>query len=130
MSVYESVRGGAECVRHLGRVLAERQGDKLPGEPLPLGLGQGGELGGVGVSHQGPSVGLALDVDVRAKLQPPRAGVGALRLEFGGGRVRTGEGAFGKERKGGMREMRRSVDGLRRNWQRRLERRRRGAVKV
>lgn len=126
-SPYEGAR---ECVRHLGRVLAEGQGDKLPGEPLPLGLGQGGELGGVGVSHQGPSVGLALDVDVRAKLQPPGARVGALRLELGGGRVRTGEDAFGKERKGGVREVRSPIDGLRRNWQRRLERRRGGAVKV
>lgn len=82
------------------------------------------------MGHQGPSVGLALDVDVRAKLQPPGAGVGALRLELGGGRVRTGEDAFGQERKGGVLEVRSSIDGLRRNRQRRLERRRGGVVEV
>lgn len=120
----------AEGVTHLRRVLAEGQGDKLAGEPLPLGLRQGGELGGVGVSHPGPPVGLALDVDVRGKLQAPGGRVGVLRLEFARGRVQTVEDTFGKERKGGVQEMRVFIDGLRRNWQRRLERRRGGAVKV
>lgn len=120
----------AQCVTHLRRVLAERQGHKLPGEPLPLGLGQGAELGGVGVSHQGPSVRLALYVDIRGKLQAPGAGIGVLRLVFGWGRVQAGEDTFGKEREGGMQEVRVFIDGLRRNWQRRLERGRRGVVKV
>lgn len=122
--------GCVVCVTHLRRVLAERQGHKLPGEPLPLGLRQGGELGGVGVSHQGPSVGLALYVNIRGKLQPPRARIGVVRLVFGWGGVHTVEDTFGKERKGGMQEMRISIDGLRQNWQRRLERRQGGVVKV
>lgn len=68
---------------HLRRVLAEGQGHELPGEPLPLGLGQGGELGGVGMGHQGPSVGLLLYVNVGGELQPPHARTGVLRLLFG-----------------------------------------------
>lgn len=115
---------------HLRRVLAERQGDKLPGEPLPLGLREGGELGGVGVGHQRPSVRLALDVDKRGKLQAPGARMGVLRLEFGWGGVQTAEDAFGDERKGRMQEVRTFIDGLRRNWQRRLERRQGGVVKI
>lgn len=82
------------------------------------------------MGHQGPSVRLALYVDIGGKLQAPGAGVGASSLGFGRGRGPTVEDTFGKERKGGMQEVRVFTDGLRRNWQRRLERRRAGLVKV
>lgn len=113
---------------HLRRVLAEGQGHKLPSEPLPLGLRQGGELGSVGMSHQGPSVGLLLYVNVRGKLQPPGARVGVLRLVLGRVRVETVEDAFGDERKGRRQEV--FTDALRRNWERRLERRRGGGSRM
>lgn len=82
------------------------------------------------MSHQGPSVRLALYVDILGKLQPPRARIGALRLVFGWGRVQKVEDTFGNEWKGGMQEMRIFIEGLRQNWQRRLERRRGGVAKV
>lgn len=63
---------------YLGRVLAERQGDKLLGESLPLAHGERGELGRVGVGHEGPSVWLVLYVYVRGELQPRHARIRAL----------------------------------------------------
>lgn len=56
--------------RGVSLVLAERQGHELLGEALHLGRRQAGELLDVGVCHRGASVGLLLDVDQLAELQP------------------------------------------------------------
>lgn len=67
------------------------------------------------MGHQGPSVGLLLDVNVRGELQRPGARIGVLRLVLGWVGVQAGN-----KREGGMQEI--FIDGLRRDWQRRLER--------
>lgn len=76
------------------------------------------------MSHQGPPVGLLLYVNVGAELQPPRARVGVLWLVLGRVGVQTAEDTFGDERKGRRQEV--FIDALRRNRERRLERRRGG----
>lgn len=58
------------------------------------------------MSHQGPSVGLLLYVNVRGELQSPRARIGVLRLVLGWVGVQTGN-----KREGGMQEI--FIDGLR-----------------
>lgn len=74
---------GTASTLYLVCVLTERQGDKLLGESVPLAQGQRGQLGHVGVGHQGAAVRLVLYADVGGKLQARHARVGALSLGFG-----------------------------------------------
>lgn len=91
------------------------------------------------MGHQGSSVGLLFDVDVRRKLQARHAGAGAPRPVLGEGRVRRlcggrrevwgVDGGFGGERRGGREEVWGSVVGRRVDRGRRLEGRQRGVVR-